>query len=103
LIVVTTLVGAKGLEAGHVFVAGVIDGHFPRFNDDPTDVEVCEFLVALTRARKKVHVISARNYAGTWVRDSAFIGWLGKMLDRIEVDKEYIENAERSSAASRPG
>jgi superfamily I DNA/RNA helicase len=93
-IIVTTLVGAKGLEAGHVYVAGVIDGHFPRANDDPTDVEVCEFLVAVTRARKKAHVISARNYAGGWVADGVFVEWLHGLLDRVKVTKEYLAGVE---------
>jgi hypothetical protein len=93
-IVVTTLVGAKGLEAGHVFVAGVIDGHFPRQNDDPSDTEVCEFLVALTRTRKRAHVISAGRYAADRVRDGVFIAWIDGLVDRVVVDKDYIAAAE---------
>jgi superfamily I DNA/RNA helicase len=88
-IVVTTLVGAKGLEAGHVFVAGLIGGHFPKDNAHPTETEVCQFMVALTRARKRVFVISARNYAGKWVDEGVFIDWLGQLAEKEVVDKDY--------------
>ena len=87
--VVTTLVGAKGLEAGHVFVVGVIGGHFPSDNAHPTDTEVCQFIVALTRARKRVFVVSARNYAGKWVDGGVFIDWLGPLVDKEVVDKNF--------------
>ena len=87
--VVTTLVGAKGLEAGHVFVVGVINGHFPANNAHPTDTEVCQFIVALTRARKRVFVVSAKNYAGTWVDPGVFVDWLGPLIDKTIVDKNY--------------
>jgi UvrD-like helicase C-terminal domain len=87
--VVTTLVGAKGLEAGHVFVVGVINGHFPANNLHPTDTEVCQFIVALTRARKRVFLVSARNYAGTWVDTGVFVDWVGPLVDKAIVGKNY--------------
>jgi superfamily I DNA/RNA helicase len=100
-LVVTTLVGAKGLEAGHVFVVGVIDGHFPSDNAHPTDTEICEFIVALTRARKRVFVVSVRNYAGTWVDGGVFVEWLGSLVDKEVVDKNYPFSSPKSPGAVR--
>jgi superfamily I DNA/RNA helicase len=84
-ILCSTLVGAKGLEAGHVFVVGVNDSHFPRDNRNPTDVEVCSFVVALTRARKKAYVLSCGSFGGTACREGVFIPWLGDLADHVSI------------------
>jgi hypothetical protein len=57
---VTTLSGAKGLQAEHVYVVGLNEQHSPRTNAAPTDDEVCRLLVALTCARK-----AARSFRAT--------------------------------------
>jgi len=44
--------GAKGLQASHVYIVGVNESHFPAENNAPNEAEVCQLLVALTRARK---------------------------------------------------
>jgi len=41
-IVITTMSGAKGLQAEHVFVVGMNEGHFPKVNSAPTEDEVCQ-------------------------------------------------------------
>jgi superfamily I DNA/RNA helicase len=89
---VTTLESAKGLQAGHVFVVGVNDGHFPRSNARPTDHEVCCMLVAMTRATKCCHVISCGRPFGsaTWTAPGVFIRWLDGLTERVEVNAEYF-------------
>ena len=47
-IMITTLLGSKGLQAQYVFVVGVNEGSFPRDNAAASEGEVCEMLVALT-------------------------------------------------------
>jgi hypothetical protein len=92
-IVVTTLLGAKGLSAGHVFVVGMIDGHFPRRADKITDDEVCRFIVALTRTRKRCHLVTSRWYATGSVKLSEFIWWISAgRLKWLEVNKAYLDS-----------
>lgn len=50
-ILCTTLQGAKGLSGEHIFIVGLMGGHLPRDNANPSDKETCEFLVALSRTR----------------------------------------------------
>lgn len=57
-ILFTSLVGAKGLSGAHVFVLGCSNGRFPR-KATPTDDEICQFIVALSRTRKACHLVCA--------------------------------------------
>jgi superfamily I DNA/RNA helicase len=89
-ILVTSLMGAKGLEASHVFVVGVNDGHFPRDNKAPTDDEVCQLLVALTRARESCTIVSTRNFGGSWLNNSIFTDWLKPFIGEMVIDKTHF-------------
>lgn len=89
-IVVTTLVGAKGLQASHVFVVGLNEGHFPISNQAITDNEVCSFLVALTRATKSCTLVSCGRFGNQQVRPSAFLTWLKSHTTDIRVNKAYF-------------
>jgi superfamily I DNA/RNA helicase len=84
-ILLRSFVGSKGLSAGHVFVLGANNGDIPKDPRAITDIEVCQFLVALTRTRKKCHVLSNRWYMSPKNPDksfaprkerSSFISWL---------------------------
>lgn len=86
---IANLLGAKGLEADHVFVLGVSEGIFPQ-SDTPTETEVCELLVALTRSRRSLHLVSAGNWKGTWMRRSVFLYWLEDLLEPVTVNKDYF-------------
>lgn len=89
----TTFEGAKGLSAQHVFILGFQNGNLPRNPDNIRDIEVCKFLVALTRTRKQCHILYTTNFAGEWVEPSKFINWLEKdILNPIEIDKNYWKN-----------
>lgn len=57
-ILLTSYVGCKGLSAGHVFLVGVNNGTMPRDPNNIKDVEISQFVVALTRTRKQCHIIS---------------------------------------------
>ena len=90
-IVVATLVGAKGLQASHVFVVGVNGGHFPRDNRCPTDSEVCQLIVALTRATKCCHLISCTRFGATWgLQDSVFTRWLAEHLQPVVINAAHF-------------
>jgi hypothetical protein len=88
---VTTLDSAKGLQAAHVFVVGVNQGHFPR-GARPTDHEVCLMLVALSRATKCCHLISCGRPFGSrdWVPAGVFIQWLDGLTERVDVNADYF-------------
>ena len=84
--------GSKGLQAGHVFIVGMNDQHFPYDNAAPTNEEACQLLVALTRARKSCSVVSTGRIGGSTRRRSVFIDWLGPHLAEVEyVNKAYFE------------
>lgn len=60
-ITVTTIQSSKGLDADYVFITYFDDQYFIRDEDKSkiTDQDICNFLVALTRARNKVFLISS--------------------------------------------
>jgi len=69
----TTIESSKGLAADYVFITHFDDHFFIRDKEKGTsDKDVCNFLVALTRARKKVFLISSRKAEPT------FLGWIRK-------------------------
>jgi superfamily I DNA/RNA helicase len=57
-ILLTSLKGCKGLSAGHVFIVGANVGSIPRNDKAIADVEISQFIVALTRTRKQCHILS---------------------------------------------
>jgi len=88
-ILLTSLRGCKGLSAGHVFIVGAHDGSLPRDSNDVQDVEIAQFIVALTRTRKQCHIISNRwlvapvDRKGNFLtpnKPSRFISWIPKAL-----------------------
>lgn len=59
-VLMTSYVGSKGLSAEHVFIVGAHNGSLPKNPRKVSDVEVSQFVVALTRTRKRCHIISNR-------------------------------------------
>ena len=93
---VTSFEGAKGLSAQHVFIAGLHDGELPHDPAAIKDLEICKFVVGLTRTRKKCTLIRTRNFAGNWKSPSSFISWIDDArLDFIKIDAEYWKIQER--------
>ena len=89
-ILCTTLKGAKGLSAEHVFVVGLSNRHFPVNPGSVSDDEICEFLVALSRTRKQCHLVSTRIFAGPPpLRPSLFLAWVAPNSRQITVDRNY--------------
>jgi superfamily I DNA/RNA helicase len=89
-IVCTSLVGAKGLSAGYVYIVGFNNGHFPRDPRLITDDEVCAFLVGLSRTRKECHVVSCGRLGNQSLRVSAFAAWIARHTRDIKVDAAYF-------------
>ena len=89
-VVCTSFQGAKGLAAQHVFVVGMNDGHFPYRPSDPSELETCEFIVALTRGRRQCHLVSCGNFAGKWCDPSIFLQWVAPYTETITANKDYF-------------
>ncbi len=70
----TTIQGSKGLSADVVFITHFDDLYFLS-RPGTSDKDVCSFLVALTRARKKVFLISSQR------KEPLFLKWISG--DRI--------------------
>jgi superfamily I DNA/RNA helicase len=82
---VTTVQGSKGLADDVVFVMDVDDRFFIGKNGI-TDRCVCNFMVALTRAKKKLFLISAPGPMPT------FVSWIDK--GRLTIEKPAKHKAE---------
>jgi superfamily I DNA/RNA helicase len=88
-VVCTSLVGAKGLSAGYVFLVGFNDRDFPTHANAIIDTEVCCFIVALSRARKACQLVSCGRYAGQPRRVSRFVDWIAPFVETRNVDRGY--------------
>ena len=89
-ITVTTILSSKGLDADYVFITYFDDQYFIRDKDKSkiTDQEICNFLVALTRAKSKVFLFSSNVQ-----KKPVFLTWIDK--NRI---KEIKTNASTEDA-----
>jgi superfamily I DNA/RNA helicase len=78
----TTIQSSKGLSADYVFITHFDDQYFIKNKDQLTisDQDICNFLVALTRAKKKVFLISSNTK-----KQPTFLKWINQ--DRIEISK----------------
>ena len=96
-ILLTSFVGCKGLSAGHVFIIGAHNAAIPKDPGNIEDVEISQFIVALTRARKRCHIVSNRwlfspkDGNDEWLpayTESEFISWIPSGL--VE-DRGYLK------------
>ncbi len=106
-ILLTSYVGSKGLSAGHVFIIGAHNGSMPKNPSKIRDIEISQFIVALTRTRKQCHIISNRwlispkDKDGNWIpafEKSVFISWLPQEL--IE-DRGRLKGADFKRISTR--
>lgn len=87
-IVVTTIQSSKGLAADYVFITHVDDRFCIKDEiSGMSDQDVCSFLVALTRARRRVYLLSTDEN-----RSATFITWL---------DESRIQRLSASGAVSQ--
>jgi len=87
---VTSFEGAKGLSAQHVYITGLHNGELPRDPASIEDLEICKFVVGLTRTRKKCTLIRTRNFGRKPKAPSSFISWIDPArLEFVKVDAKY--------------
>ena len=88
---ITSFEGAKGLSAQHVFIAGLHNGEIPRDPANIQDLEICKFVVGLTRTRKRCYLIHTSRFAQNRKHPSVFISWIeDQRFERIEVNADYF-------------
>lgn len=96
---ITTINGSKGLSANYVFLIGLNNGDLPKNNDAPTDNEICQFIVGMSRTRKECHLISNRLGFGSFdaktkkpipKEKSIFIDWIdSERITHTNVNKDF--------------
>ena len=74
-ITATTISSSKGLSADYVFITHFDDLYFIKAEDKShvTDQDICNFLVALTRARREIFLISSNKN-----KEPMFLKWIDK-------------------------
>jgi len=93
----TSYEGSKGLSSQHVFVAGLHSGDLPRDPDDIRDIEICRFLVGLTRTKKKCTLLLTRRFGQDLKNPSSFLEWIDESrYDVVNVDAAYWKRLAQS-------
>lgn len=91
VIKLTTFEGAKGLSAQHVFILGMHDGDMPQNPDRIEDIEICKFVVGLTRTKKRCTLMLSRRFAADQKTPSRFLSWIApRRYEPIAVDAAYL-------------
>ena len=92
----TSFQSAKGLSAEYVFIVGLHDGDLPKSPNKINDIEVCKFLVALTRTRKQCYLLWTRRFAGVPKKPSMFLNWIDRSRkNSTYVDAKYLNEREK--------
>jgi len=99
---ITTINGSKGLSANYVFLVGMNNtclnesklAGFPSDQNNPTDNEICQFIVGITRTRKKCYLVSNRSFGPVYnIQKSIFVDWIDpSRIDHVIVNAEYFNN-----------
>jgi len=95
VIKLTSFNGSKGLSGAHVFVIGLEEASIPKNKGKPTDTEICQFVIALTRTRLQCHLISTSLVMGfrNWKNRSEFVDWIpSRLLSSVRVDKNFFNS-----------
>jgi ATP-dependent DNA helicase UvrD/PcrA len=89
-VAVTSYEGSKGRSAQYVFLVGVHSGELPSNAANIKDIEICRFLVGLTRTKKKCSILVTKNAMGQVKNRSEFITWINaKRYREKKVGAEY--------------
>ncbi len=75
-VAITSYEGAKGRSAQYVFLLGLQSGDLPRNATDIKDIEICRFLVGLTRTKKRCSILVTKRFGNQLKRRSEFLSWI---------------------------
>jgi superfamily I DNA/RNA helicase len=96
-ILLTSFKGCKGLSAGHVIIVGANNGSIPANPKDVKDVEIGQFVVALTRTRKQCHIVSnkwlysPKDENGNWNPQCERTGFISLIPSKYLKDLGYLK------------
>jgi len=86
----TSFEGSKGMSAQHIFICGMHENELPRDSDRIQDIEICRFVVGLTRAKKKCSLLHTWRFADQSKRPSPFLSWIqSQQYEFITVNADY--------------
>jgi superfamily I DNA/RNA helicase len=86
----TSFEGAKGMSAQHIFLVGLHAGELPKDAKDIQDLEICKFLVGLTRTKKRCSILWTRCFGQESKQPSVFIDWIQtERYELLSVDAKY--------------
>jgi hypothetical protein len=79
-----------------MFVVGLHEGDLPRNPTKIDDIEVCKFLVALTRTRKQCYLLCTRRFGGVPKSSSIFLSWIDRSKKQsLYADAKYFKQLEK--------
>jgi superfamily I DNA/RNA helicase len=91
---VTSFEGAKGLSAQYVFLIGLHSGEMPRNAGDVQDIEICRFLVGITRTKKKCSMLVTNRFGDKFKRRSEFLSWISaERFEEKRVNAAYWQKS----------
>jgi superfamily I DNA/RNA helicase len=94
LVKVTSFEGAKGMAAQYVFLVGLQSGDIPRQAENIQDIEICRFLVGMTRTKKKCVILITGRFGQDFKRPSEFLSWIKPERFEIKrIDAAYWKKA----------
>jgi len=73
---VASFEASKAASAQYVFLLGLQAGDMPRNPADIKDIEICRFLVGLTRTKKKCEILVTKRFGDKFKRRSVFLRWI---------------------------
>jgi ATP-dependent DNA helicase UvrD/PcrA len=90
MVKVTSFEGSKGMSAQYVFIIGLQSGDMPRRANDVQDIEICKFLVGLTRTKRKCEVVTTARFGNAFKQPSEFLSWIdAARFAKKKIDKNY--------------
>lgn len=90
LVRITSFEGAKGMAAQYVFLIGLQSGDIPRQADNVQDIEICRFLVGVTRTKKKCVMLTTGRFGQDFKRPSEFLSWIkAERFETKKIDAAY--------------
>jgi len=95
-VLLSSFEGCKGLSAGHVFIVGLNNSVMPHIDlsGEVPDIEVSKFIVAMTRTRKLLYLLS--NWSDYGPRSGKYEPsmFIGMIPDKLRNDLGYVKSTD---------
>jgi superfamily I DNA/RNA helicase len=87
---VTSFEGCKGMSAQYIFLLGLQSGDMPKDAANVQDIEICRFLVGMTRTKKKCCVLTTGRFGQDFKRPSEFLSWVkSERFEKKKIDASH--------------